>query len=311
VAGDTTVAYTGDRGHKSNPPGDSGTYLNLAAKHGWSTNGPAGVPFVVLDRPETSVEGEFVFADDENFTQIDGINRFNDFYPAGGFAAADFTINNAHLTLHGLAGVAGCVKSVAMGCSSLKGKLRMHQSLVPRFDEDLCDECGTCVDSCPEGGLSLTGECASPVVDRELCIGCGECLAVCPNGAVTLMGEEITDWKRGEETLPIRMADYIMGIMNGKWDNVIHVLHLYSVTELCDCVDEHQEPMIGRDLGFLVGKNPFAIDLIASRMLTDELNKAGRSINESLLKTAERTAVYVNETYGIQIETPLERITLK
>lgn len=124
IASDTTVAYTGDRGHKANTQDDSSTYLKLATKHGWSVDGPAKVPFVVLDRPKTSIADEFVFKDEKKLTHISGINRFSDFYLAGGFAAADFVINHAHLTLHGLAGVAGCVKSIAMGCSSLKGKPR-------------------------------------------------------------------------------------------------------------------------------------------------------------------------------------------
>ncbi len=101
-----------------------------------------------------------------------------DFFLAGGFAAADVVIQHAHLTLHGLAGVAGCVKGLAMGCSSLKGKLRMHQSLLPDFDEQLCAACGGCVECCPQRALNLPEGAATPAVDAELCIGCGECEAV-------------------------------------------------------------------------------------------------------------------------------------
>ena len=313
VAGDTTVAYTGNRGHKENPLGDAGRYLELAANHGWSPTGPAGVPFVVLDRPSTAVENALSLDAEERRLEVTGIQRFKDFYLAGGFHAADFVVNYSHLTLHGLAGLAGCVKSIAMGCSSLPGKLRMHQSLVPHFDSDRCVACGRCVESCPEDALRLPEGAPCPVVAQNRCIGCGECEAVCAavKGAVTLYQEDITDWQRGEKTLPFRMADYALGLMQGKWDTTVHVLHMYSITRRCDCLDIRQEPMIERDLGFLVGKNPFAIDALAGRMLSNALRDEGKDVPETELATAAMTASYVSDTYGILPETPVETVVVE
>jgi uncharacterized Fe-S center protein len=311
VAGDTTVAYTGPRGHRENPLHDASRYVEQARRHGWSAEGAAGVPFVVLDRPSTGAPAIYAFDAENEEIEVHGINRFTDFFRAGGFAAADFVVNHAHLTLHGLAGVAGCVKSLAMGCSALKGKLRMHQSLHPRFDPEACEQCGLCEENCPEGAIALGDGVPCPQVDSELCIGCGECEAVCVQGAITLVGEDITDWGRGEATLPTRMADYVLGIMHGRWNTVINVLHMYTVTERCDCVNRRQKPMIQRDLGFLIGKNPFAIDLIASHMLRAALEEEGRRFEEPLLHSAEISAAYVRETYGIVSEIPLETVSLR
>jgi uncharacterized Fe-S center protein len=308
VAGDSTVAYTGSRGHRENPPGDASQYIALARRHGWSREGPAGIPFVVLDRPSTIAPPTYVFGTEQEAVEVHGINRFTDFFLAGGFAAADFVVNHAHLTLHGLAGVAGCVKSLAMGCSALKGKLRMHQSLHPRFDPEACEQCGLCEKNCPEGAIVLGDGAPCPQVDSELCIGCGECEAVCVHGAIRLEGEDITDWGRGKTTLPTRMADYVLGIMHGRWNTVINVLHIYTVTERCDCVNRRQKPMLQRDLGFLVGKNPFAIDRFASRMLRGALDEEGRRFEEPLLLSAEASATYVHETYGILSETPFDMV---
>lgn len=308
VAGDTTVAYSGPRGHRQNPAEATQPYLELARRQGWSASGATGVPFVVLDRPSTAVSGAFEFAEDERRSELSGeVERFSDFFLAGGFAAADFVINHAHLTMHGLAGVAGCIKSLAMGCSSLRGKLRMHQSLLPDFDVGLCSACGQCVESCPENALDLPDGAPCPAVDPELCIGCGECEAVCVRRAVGLRGEEITDWQRGEDTLPLRMADYTMGLMADRWESTVHVLHMYMITERCDCLDVHQKPMLNQDLGFLVGKNPFAIDLLAAQRLADALPPDRRAEVAPLLRSAERTAAYVKEVYGIVTETRLER----
>jgi len=308
VTGDTTVAYSGPRGHKQNPGHDVSGYKGLAHEHGWSVNGPAGVPFVVLDRPVSAIPGKFEFSDESFYSEAHGIRRFQDFYPASGFKAASFVINHAHLTLHGLAGVAGCVKSIAMGCSALKGKLRMHQSLLPHFNQDLCEACLECIDNCPEEALlSCEGE-SCPVVDQGACIGCGECEAVCPNGAVTLKGHEITDWQRGEDTLYLCMADYALGPMGKNWENIIHVLHMYDITERCDCLDKRQEPMIKRDLGFLIGKNPFAVDRLGARMLAKAADEEGRSVEKDLIGSAEKTADYVTSNYGIVTRSPKTRI---
>lgn len=311
VAGDTTVAYSGPRGHKQNPSDNVFSYLKLAQRHGWSPDGPSGIPFVVLDRPSTAIPGKFEFGTEEEQVEVHGIQRFNDVFLAPGFRAADFVINHAHLTLHGLAGVAGCVKSIAMGCASYKGKLRMHQSLLPHFDPELCVKCGRCVENCPENALEQEGEDSCPTVIAEICIGCGECQAVCEKDAISLQGEGVSDWQRGKDSLPLRMADYTIGLMNGRWKNTIHVLHMYSITEQCDCLNIQQEPMLKRNLGFLVGKNPFVIDQLAGKMLDMALHEEDCHIDRWSLKTAETSAAYVKRVYGVLAETPMEKMSIK
>lgn len=296
---DSTVAYTGPRGYRENPSKRVDQYLELARGHGWSASGPAGADFLVLDRPCSSGAGGFIFHREQECQEVAGVNRFKDFFMAGGFAAADLVVNHAHLTLHGLAGVAGCVKSVAMGCSSLKGKLRMHQSLIPHFDKDLCLACGICRDSCPQGALSLSEEDPPPMVEPDSCIGCGECEAVCTQRAVSLKGMEITDWQRGEDTLAGRMADYVLGLMNRRWQSTIHVLHLYNLTARCDCLDRRQKPLIAGGLGFLISKNPFALDRIGARFLREAVERQGVEAEMNLIQTAGKTATYVKNQYGI------------
>ncbi len=310
AAGDTTVAYTGDRGHRKNPKGDVSAYTALARSHGWAADGEAQMPFVVLDRPCSAAEGVFEFRVTERERELDGVERFDDFFPAGGFLAADTMVNLAHLTLHGLAGVAGCVKGIAMGCSALEGKLRMHQSLLPEFDPDLCRACGRCVRSCPEGALTLDEDSDTPSVDPDLCIGCGECEAICAShsGAVTLQEEEIEDWERGRETLPLRLTDYTVGVMQNKWMDTVQVLSMHDVTERCDCLDTKQSPMIDGDMGFLVGRNPFAIDRLAGRMLADRLRAEGKNTSRWELTTAERCAEHAQAAYGIAPGADVEEV---
>lgn len=311
VCGDTTVAYTGPRGHKENPSSDVSSYMELARRHGWSADGPAGAPFVVLDRPSTQLPGQFEFAEEEVRHEVSGINQYRDFYMSGGFAAADFVFNHAHLTLHGLAGLAGCVKSLAMGCSSLKGKLRMHMSLLPFFDPDLCTGCGQCIEHCPENALTLSEAHSAPEVDPNLCIGCGECQAVCINQAVRIEEKDVRDWQRGKGTFSSRIVDYTMGLMHGRWQRTVHVLHMYSITRLCDCVNTRQEPIVTSDLGFLVGRNPFAVDLVSSQTLTRALREEGSTDFRPLIRSAETSAEYSEKNYGIPIQAEIRRISCK
>lgn len=307
VAGDTTVAYTGMRGHKQNPSEDVSSYMKLAHRHGWSASGPAGIPFVVLDRPCSAISGVFEFSDEQILRKVGGIERYRDFYLAGGYAASDFIVNTAHLTLHGLAGLAGCVKAIAMGCAGLTGKLRMHQFLLPVFDAKLCTRCGICVSNCPENAIGLTDTDAPPQVAEGICIGCGECVSLCPVKAVQLFGKEIEDWSRGEETLPRRMADYTIGLMNGFWERSLHILSLYSITELCDCVDKVQKPFVN-DMGLLIGRNPFAVDLAGALLLEKNLEPKTLGKMKKKIDTAVSIARYVQNRYGIISQVPLHTV---
>lgn len=52
------------------------------------------------------------------------------------------------------------------------------------IDRTLCTGCGTCLDACPTGAISLDeDECVS-TIHPALCNECLECLDVCPNEAI-------------------------------------------------------------------------------------------------------------------------------
>ena len=51
-----------------------------------------------------------------------------------------------------------------------------------RVRKDLCLGCGTCVESCPQGAISLLWGQAE--INQNRCNSCGLCLDVCPEGAI-------------------------------------------------------------------------------------------------------------------------------
>lgn len=58
---------------------------------------------------------------------------------------------------------------------------------VAKVDEVLCAACGTCIDSCPFGALSLE---IHAVIAWDRCMGCGVCVDQCSNGALLLIRDE-------------------------------------------------------------------------------------------------------------------------
>ena len=59
------------------------------------------------------------------------------------------------------------------------------------YTREKCARCGTCIQSCPRGALSLD-ESGFITVDRMKCDGCGICAGECPQGALELAGKKIT-----------------------------------------------------------------------------------------------------------------------
>lgn len=278
ASGDTTVAYSGDRGFNENSD-TCPRYLTLAKRHGWTEKGPLRTPFVVLDRPKTSIEETYKFEDEEVRINPTNSKYFREVYFSGGFASAGSIINHVHLTLHDMARVACAIKGITMGGSSHKGKLIMHQCYSPVIEEKSCKRCGLCALKCPEKALKWTNG-KIPRLDRDKCIGCGECMAVCHGQNISMSSYGIEDWLKGSESLPYRMADYVMGMMEGRWERLLNIVHMYYITRRCDCLDETQTPILP-PIGFLVGRNPFAVDLMATYLLQEEIH---HQVREGKLK---------------------------
>jgi NAD-dependent dihydropyrimidine dehydrogenase PreA subunit len=54
------------------------------------------------------------------------------------------------------------------------------------IDRTLCTGCGTCLDVCPTGAISLDNDDTLATIDTELCYECLACLDICPNDAIRL-----------------------------------------------------------------------------------------------------------------------------
>ncbi len=71
-----------------------------------------------------------------------------------------------------------------LGNEAAQARLHSRTILRPQADPERCTGCGTCIDQCPAGALSLK-DCL-PHVDPETCIICFCCQEICPEKAITL-----------------------------------------------------------------------------------------------------------------------------
>ncbi len=69
--------------------------------------------------------------------------------------------------------------------STIQDLIAHRSRLLPEAAADWCTACGTCVDQCPVGALSM-GEDSLPHVDGEICITCFCCQEICPEKAISL-----------------------------------------------------------------------------------------------------------------------------
>jgi len=81
-------------------------------------------------------------------------------------------------------------------CKCCCGAIQAHERGTPmiassgyvcRVDAEFCSGCGSCVESCQFGALSMADDIA--VVDVDKCMGCGVCASRCPPKALTVIRE--------------------------------------------------------------------------------------------------------------------------
>ena len=100
---------------------------------------------------------------------------------------ADNVQNNVSFICH----CCGCCCNVLLGVSRFGYTNTVATSnYIAQIDKNECQECGTCVETCPVGAIHDNGDATPPVVDEKLCLGCGVCALSCVSDSLKLIPRE-------------------------------------------------------------------------------------------------------------------------
>ena len=251
---DTSALYTGRRHNAID-------HAILADEHGFNIS-TLGIPFIAPDG---------IFGTSETAVKIDG-ELSKEVLIASDIVRCQSILSIAHFTGHPAACAAATLKTLGMGCSSRKGKMRQHASMRPSVSDN-CTLCGDCFDHCPADAITLGDVKAG--IDGNKCIGCGECVAVCRFDAVKY------DWGAENPIVQKSIAEHALGVLKGKKDRIASFNFVMSVTGDCDCFDRKDMTKIVDDIGILASTDPVAVDKASIDIVQE---RTGKTIAELLGK---------------------------
>ncbi|MCX5645748.1 MAG: DUF362 domain-containing protein [Phycisphaerae bacterium] len=234
---DTSTLYTGRRHNAID-------HTILATERGFSVAG-LGIPFLAPDG---------LFGTAETAVRIDG-ELEKEVLIASDIVRCQSILSVAHFTGHIATCAGATLKTLGMGCSSRKGKMRQHAALKPQVKMGKCVRCGECYRHCPAGAISLDEIQAH--IDQDKCIGCAECVAVCRFDAVQY------DWQQESSILQKSVAEHALGAVKGKEGRAVFFNFLLSMTKDCDCFDKANMPTMVQDIGIVASTDPVAVDKAA------------------------------------------------
>ena len=246
---DTSTLYTGRRHNAVD-------HTVLATQRGFGVEG-LGVPFIPTDG---------LFGTAETAVPIEG-ELDGEVMIAADIVRCQSILSVAHFTGHCATCVGATIKTLGMGCSSRKGKMRQHAALKPHVKKGKCTRCGECRRHCPADAITLNDVQAH--IDQDKCIGCAECVAVCRFDAVAY------DWQQENEILQKSVAEHALGALRGKEGRAVFFNFVMSVTKDCDCFARANMPKMVEDIGILASTDPVAVDKAAIDLVE---SRSGRGV---------------------------------
>lgn len=176
---------------------------------------------------------------------------------------ADFIIVVSHSKGHSMCGYGGALKNLGIGCLTIKSKDAVHSELHPILVEEKCTGSALCKEKCKWNAIMIENNKAK--IDYSRCTGCGDCVKACPQNAI----------KSSETNFQELIAEGSSSIIKKFKDNQIYINVLFDITAECDCEDtlSHKYFPVCNDIGFLVSKDPVAIENASIDLINKEAGK--------------------------------------
>ncbi|MFO8062973.1 MAG: DUF362 domain-containing protein [bacterium] len=230
---ETNVLYT-------SPRQKTLSHIKLAKEHGFDF-----APIDILD--SSGIDTLY----------MDDLQYFSEFYIGRHMNRYDTYIIYSHFKGHKSAGFGGAVKNVAMGLGTASGKRDMHNSFIPQYNPEKCNQCGKCAVNCPVDAINPeTFE-----IDYSKCTGCGQCITECAQDAMTA-----PDNVKRQQVFLEHLVEYAFAI-SSRYD-MVYINVLANITPACDCARNPGSPFI-EDIGILASTDIVALDKASLDMVNE------------------------------------------
>jgi hypothetical protein len=248
-------------------------YLDTARKNGFDFT-TIGAPVIIAD----GLTGERGVMVETGGTLLKEIEIGQAIYEA------DYLVALTHCTGHISVGYAGAIKNLGMGCTTKNGKRAVHQFSIPVVDTETCEQCESCIDSCPFSAIQMD---EFPAINAELCIGCARCVKACPSGAM----QYPAGWFEKYITALVEAAQALIK----KFDqNCCFINFLTDITAMCDCT--FQKETLVPDLGALASRDILSIDQASYDRITEA---AGRDVLRDAVEIDGQLQFAIAEKLGM------------
>ncbi len=146
---------------------------------------------------------------------------------------------------HELCGMAGALYNIGAGLASKRGKIKQHTKNKPQVTVEKCYACRRCVHECPVKAISMNDR--HVVIDEELCIDCGKCVEIARYCGISY------DWNADPDYFIRRIIEHASGAMEILSGKTIFINVVPEYEGKCGSLLISRDPLAvdlaGRELG--------------------------------------------------------------